>query len=436
MWSCTSFLSKSGRLFAEIARGIEAGGGRAANRQPLPDERTRQEPAILGAPREFDGLLRRFEREMRHPRGVFDLLLQLGVFDHAFEQARPGHQDVVCFLLTELVGLAGLVVGVVQIAAVEMQVAAIHADRSGAAMVGVNLVDLAGAVEMRERLRADFLVIAPHVGLGAPALRGFGVDPFTQLQGDQALDVSHVGERAGEIAMLGITLAVFLDGLGKVPQREIVASFAPVHPAVAGLDVAAGDVVVCFAQDGVGFAQQLQRVFDAAFLKQQPAFRNAHGCRHRLHTGFRCVAIAFAGVIQGVVVFAGFAAAARTPEMREREHGRIGDLAAQGQDKTQVGERPSDVFLRHPDHGFGHQHVGVVEHRKPDAATFREGAQSVLDHIDSAPARIGPLRDVAKQTGCVRMPWIEATGLRPVFVETRHTATDPAHPEIGTQSLE
>jgi len=34
------------------------------------------------------------------------------------------------------------------------------------------------------------------------------------------------------------------------------------------------------------------------------------------------------------------------------------------------------------------------------------------------------------------MPWIEATGLRPVFVEARHAATDPAHPEIGPQSME
>ena len=126
--------------------------------------------------------------------------------------------------------------------------------------------------------------------------------------------------------MLGIALAVFLDGLGKMPQRQIVTAFAAVHAAVARLDVAARDVVVGLAQHGVGFAQQLQRVFDAALLKQQPAFRHAHGRRHRLHAGFGRVAVAFAGMMQRAVIFAGFAVAAGTPEMREREHHRVGDL--------------------------------------------------------------------------------------------------------------
>ena len=52
-----------------------------------------------------------FEREMRHPGRIFDLFLQLGVLDHAFEQARARHQDVILLLFAQLVGHAGLVVG-------------------------------------------------------------------------------------------------------------------------------------------------------------------------------------------------------------------------------------------------------------------------------------------------------------------------------------
>jgi hypothetical protein len=44
---------------------------------------------------------------MRHPGGIFDLVFELGVFDHALEQARAGHQNVVVLFLAQLVGTCG-----------------------------------------------------------------------------------------------------------------------------------------------------------------------------------------------------------------------------------------------------------------------------------------------------------------------------------------
>jgi hypothetical protein len=72
----------------------------------------------------------------------------------------------------------------------------------------------------------------------------------------------------------------------EMPQRQIVAAFPPVHAAVTRLNVAARNVVVRLAQHGVGFAEQLQRVFGAALLEQKPAFGHPHRRRHRFHARF------------------------------------------------------------------------------------------------------------------------------------------------------
>jgi hypothetical protein len=57
-------------------------------------------------------------------------------------------------------------------------------------------------------------VVAAQIGFASP-LRGVGVDPLAMLQCHQALDVPHIGQRTGQIAVLGVALAVFFDGLAK-----------------------------------------------------------------------------------------------------------------------------------------------------------------------------------------------------------------------------
>src|ERR1700722_2792867 len=76
-------LEEATGLFTEIAGGVEASRRSAANRQSMPDQRARKEPPVFGAPGKFYRLLRRFERQMRHPRGIFDLFVELRILDHA-----------------------------------------------------------------------------------------------------------------------------------------------------------------------------------------------------------------------------------------------------------------------------------------------------------------------------------------------------------------
>ncbi len=126
--------------------------------------------------------------------------------------------------------------------------------------------------------------------------------------------------------MLGVALAVFFDGLEKVPQAQIVTALAPIHASETRLDVSQRDVVVGLLENRMRLTEQFQRIPGTTLLEQKPALRHSHRGGHRLHTCLARVPVAFRGVRQRMVILAGFAIAAAAPEMRQSQHHRIGDL--------------------------------------------------------------------------------------------------------------
>ena len=126
---------QSARLIADLPRSVCSSRRRIADGESLPDQRPRLQPPVLGTFRKLYGLASRLKGEMGHPRGIFDAFLELGVLHHAFEQAGARHQNEILLFVAERISLARFFGGSEKIAAVEVQVPAVDADRTGTAVV-------------------------------------------------------------------------------------------------------------------------------------------------------------------------------------------------------------------------------------------------------------------------------------------------------------
>ena len=92
---------------------------------------------------------------------------------------------------------------------------------------------------------------------------------------------------------------------------------------------------------------------------------------------------------------------------------------------------------RDPDDRFGHEHVDEIVEGQPGSATRRKRFESVLDHVDIAPARIHPLSDIAEQaTRHSLHARPSAPEAVPIFIEPRHSASDSAKTEIFAKSVQ
>src|SRR5579864_1173689 len=135
-------------------------GGEAA-----PDVGAGQQVQVLGMLGGLDG----FAGQVAGGMGVlpaFNLLVKPRVGHLALEQAGAGHQDGVVFFAAEIIGLGSLGPGVFQIAAVEVEQAAVlehAADPVMMMVVGVNLLRL---LEVGEGFLAVALVLIAITGGG------------------------------------------------------------------------------------------------------------------------------------------------------------------------------------------------------------------------------------------------------------------------------
>src|SRR2546426_11481907 len=104
-----------------------------------------------------------------------------------------------------------------------MQVAIVEVHAAETVMVAILLINLGGFGEFGEGFPTDlFKAIAilrfARTGAGASARDSFavagyiGIDFSAELQGNESLDGSHVVERSGHIAMMGIAFLVLSDG--------------------------------------------------------------------------------------------------------------------------------------------------------------------------------------------------------------------------------
>src|SRR5258708_37886567 len=203
--------------------------------QAAPDVSARQQAlvlCVLGRIHGFAGVVARRLGVLP----AFHLFFQPGIGHLALQDTRAGHQDGIILLFAQGIGLCGLGVGVLQIAAIEVEQAAVFQHAADAVMMVVMAVDLLRLLQVSEGAAAKLVIfiamanrpafIILFLGLAlAPAL-GLGVHLLADLQRDQPLHVSHVNQRAGQVAMLRITLAQVLNGPRKKLQRLAVSGLA------------------------------------------------------------------------------------------------------------------------------------------------------------------------------------------------------------------
>src|SRR5213594_4139345 len=118
-----------------------------------------------------------------------------------------------------------------------MQVAIVEVHAAETVMVAILFINRGGFGEFGEGFLTDLfkaitILRLARTGAGAAARDSFasagdiGIDFSAELQGNQPLDGSHVVERSGHIAVLGIAFFVLGDGGGEALDGVLVASLA------------------------------------------------------------------------------------------------------------------------------------------------------------------------------------------------------------------
>src|ERR1700752_1677644 len=132
-------------------------------------------------------------------------------------------------------------------------------------------------------VRLVFAVAGPIAGSSLPAPFGFCINFAAQLQGEEALDVSHVVQRAGHVAMLRIEPAVMRNGNCETFNGVLITPLAAGDPPIGGMDIAQSEIVIGLAQNGFGRLQNLERMIGIAFLEEEPALEYSHHrCQRRV----------------------------------------------------------------------------------------------------------------------------------------------------------
>src|SRR5713101_5998623 len=106
---------------------------------------------MLGMPRQFNRLLAKFEcaagvaSRIGAPANLF---LHLRIFNHALQNARPDHQNVVLLLLGHLVRRSRFFLSTLKISPIEVDVSGVHVNRAETMMVRALLINGPGSLQM------------------------------------------------------------------------------------------------------------------------------------------------------------------------------------------------------------------------------------------------------------------------------------------------
>ena len=123
---------------------------------------------MLGMLRQFNRLLTELQCAARMASRIgapADLFLHLRIFNHALQNARPAHQNVILLLFTQLVRRGRFFLGALKISAIQVDVRGIQVDRAGAMMVRTLLIDGPGGLQVLQRFAAKLSQAAAIVML-------------------------------------------------------------------------------------------------------------------------------------------------------------------------------------------------------------------------------------------------------------------------------
>src|SRR5260221_10763350 len=83
-----------------------------------------------------------------------NLFLHLRIFNHALQNARPDHQNVILLLLGHVIPRGCFFLGALKISAIKMDVRGIQVNRAEAVMVRALLIDGPGSLQVLKRFAA------------------------------------------------------------------------------------------------------------------------------------------------------------------------------------------------------------------------------------------------------------------------------------------
>ncbi len=83
-----------------------------------------------------------------------DLFLHLRIFNHALQNARPAHQNVVLLLFCHIIRRGRFFLGALKVSAIEVDVRGIEVNRADSVMVRALLVDGPGGLQVLKRFAA------------------------------------------------------------------------------------------------------------------------------------------------------------------------------------------------------------------------------------------------------------------------------------------
>src|SRR6266478_1300700 len=107
--------------------------------------------------RQLNRLLAKFECAARMASRISasaNLFLHLRILNHALQNARPDHQNVVLLLLGHLVRRSRFFLSTLKISAIEMDIRGIHVNRAETMMVRALLIDGPGSLQVLKRFAA------------------------------------------------------------------------------------------------------------------------------------------------------------------------------------------------------------------------------------------------------------------------------------------
>src|SRR6267378_3527525 len=97
-----------------------------------------------------------------------NLFLHLRIFNHALQNARPDHQNVVLLLLGHLVRRSRLFLSTLKISAIEVDVCGIHVNRAETMMIRALLIDGPGSLQVLKRFAAKLGQAAAGILISRP----------------------------------------------------------------------------------------------------------------------------------------------------------------------------------------------------------------------------------------------------------------------------
>ncbi len=197
-----SAFGKSHRLIVGPSRQLRIIEEPVAIRQTLPDVSVRKQAPVLRLLCHLDCIPRAVLRQARVTArlgAVSDLFLNPDIFNHAFKQPRPRHQDVVTLFFAQLESSLRFPLGIFQISVIEVQIAVVQVHAAQTVMVAILLVNSCCFVQFRQRFLMKLLeaiamqvlaavIFGTATGRRFPPPRGIRVNLAAQLQRNQPFD--------------------------------------------------------------------------------------------------------------------------------------------------------------------------------------------------------------------------------------------------------